>query len=120
MKTLGHSSLNVKDKSIKLNSTELPIDYRSICDKANVGLYELQNGRLTYVNSYFCAILGYERPNELIGKTFRDLVFPGDHERYNLEIQAFKDVDTIGENVFRMSRKDGTPSGCARTAAARF
>ncbi|MBN1381253.1 MAG: sigma 54-interacting transcriptional regulator [Deltaproteobacteria bacterium] len=82
--------------------------YQAICDQSRVGLYILQDGILRYVNRYLCDILGYDRPEELIGKAFHDLVYPRDHERYNLEIQKFKDVDIISEHVFRMSRKDDT------------
>jgi len=86
----------------------LKMNYQAICDLSHVGLYLLEDGILSYVNPHLCGILGYERPEELIGKAFKDFVHPHDHDRYNLEIQEFKDVDTIGEHVFRMSRKDGS------------
>jgi two-component system response regulator HydG len=87
-------------------------DYRSICENSRVGLFILQEGRLHYINSYFCSLLGCDGPEELIGKSFKDLVFPDDHERYTLEIQELPedhDLEIPQEHVFRLRRKDGTP-----------
>lgn len=84
------------------------VNYETICDQSHVGLYVLEDGILAYINPYLCNILGYEKPEQLVGKRFEDLVYPRDHVRYSLEIQEFRDVDTIGEHVFRMLRKDGT------------
>lgn len=90
----------------------LVTDFRSICENSRVGLFILQEGRLVYVNPYFCSLLGCEGPADLVGKSFKDLVFPDDRERYNLEIQELKedhDLETPLEHVFRMARKDGRP-----------
>ncbi|MBN1662122.1 MAG: sigma 54-interacting transcriptional regulator [Deltaproteobacteria bacterium] len=110
MENVRNASPDEKDKKCVVDAS-LPqndTDFKAICDLSHVGLFMLQDGVLSYVNPYLCNILGFERPDELIGKTFHDLVHPRDHVRYNLEIQEFKDVDTIGLHVFRMTRKDGT------------
>ncbi len=107
-----HSEGKVLPLSNRLTGRGLTIEYQAICEKACVGLFIAENGVLTYVNPHFSSILGYPSPQELIGKPFKDLVYPGDQGRYNLEIQdynAYENPETIGQHVFRMSQKDGKP-----------
>ncbi|MEW6185816.1 MAG: sigma 54-interacting transcriptional regulator [Thermodesulfobacteriota bacterium] len=111
MKTKNKKSFAASTPGLLSNRQGLEMDYRSICENSHVGLYIIQDGRLQYVNPYFCSILGYDQPDELIGKSFPDLVFPSDQERYNLEIQELpeeKDLEIPSEHVFRMIRKNGS------------
>jgi PAS domain S-box-containing protein len=112
MKAENQKSDPASISALPPNRQEVETDFKSVCENSQVGLYLIQEGRLHYINPYFCSILGYEGPDDLIGRPFKDLVFPNDHERYNLEIQAYKDdgnIEIPSEHVFRMSRKDGTP-----------
>jgi hypothetical protein len=45
-------------------------DYRTLLEKCRVGLYVIQKGCFSYVNSVLSDTLGYESPEHLIGKSF--------------------------------------------------
>ena len=47
-------------------------------DNSLSGFYVAQNGHFKYLNSRLAEILGYERPDQLLGKSFRELVHPDD------------------------------------------
>ena len=62
-------------------------DYRTLCEKSLAGLYVIQKGRFSYVNSMLSNILGYEGPEELIGKSFWELIHPDDRGLVRLSME---------------------------------
>lgn len=50
--------------------------FRSIVEQSIAGLYILQDGRLAYVNPRFAEILGYDSPDELVGRQVSEFVSP--------------------------------------------
>lgn len=55
--------------------------FSAIAEQATVGLIQTSlEGRISFVNRSYCAMLGYEE-KELLGRSVLDLVAPGDRER---------------------------------------
>ena len=82
-------------------------NYRTFVEQACIGLYVIQKGYLRYVNQWFCAILGYEKPEELIGKSIWDLVHPEDRKLVNLEVSPHKEDEFANKPAFRIIKKSG-------------
>jgi two-component system response regulator HydG len=82
--------------------------YRTISEKSLVGLYVIQRGRLSYVNSMLSNILGYERPEVLIGKSFWELIHPDDRGLVKLGIEGDQAQGFPDQHIFRVFKKDGT------------
>ena len=55
--------------------------YRTLVENANDGIAMLRHSRHIYVNQKFAEILGYESPEELIGKSLDEIVHPDDIQR---------------------------------------
>ncbi|MBM4330847.1 MAG: PAS domain S-box protein [Deltaproteobacteria bacterium] len=97
-----------KDKSLEPTAGNSPEDYRTIFEKSLVGLYVIQQGRFSYVNSRLSDILGYESPGELIGKSLWELVHPDDRSLVKLGTTGEKSQDFPGQHIFRIFKKDGS------------
>ena len=82
--------------------------YRTLCEKSLAGLYVIQKGRFSYVNSMLSNILGYEGPEELIGKSFWELIHPDDRRLVKLEMEGEQVQGLEGRSIFRVFKKDGT------------
>ena len=83
-------------------------DYRTLCEKSLVGLYVIQKGRLSYINSMLSDILGYESPEELIGKSFWELIHPDDRGLVKLVMEKGKNELFQEGSIFRVFKKDKT------------
>ncbi|MBP7737969.1 MAG: PAS domain S-box protein [Spirochaetes bacterium] len=88
--------------------SEILDQYRSMIESIEEGYYEVDlDGRFIFVNSAFCALLGYSI-DEIIGKSFRELVLP---EMHNRMFMLFHKVFATGvsEKIVQGSfvRKDG-------------
>jgi PAS domain-containing protein len=70
------------------NTERANTDYRTLVEKSRVGVYVIQKGRFTFVNSVISDILGYESPEHLIGKPFWELIHPDDRKRVNLSMSG--------------------------------
>jgi PAS domain S-box-containing protein len=80
---------------------------RAFVEQANAGMarYDLK-GRIKFVNSRFCKMLGYEA-SQLIGKRVREITHPDDLEK---TMHAFENVTQRGESTEfdkRYISKDG-------------
>lgn len=53
-------------------------------NELQVGSYIIQRGILSYVDRRFSSILGYERPDQLIGKSIWAIIHPDDHRLLKL------------------------------------
>ena len=82
--------------------------YRTLCEKSLAGLYVIQKGRFSYVNSMLSNILGYEGPEELIGKSFWELIHPDDRGLVKLVMEKGKNELFQDRSIFRVFKKDGT------------
>jgi two-component system response regulator HydG len=82
--------------------------YRTIFEKSLVGLYVIQKGRFSYVNSMLSHILGYESPEELIGKSFWEVIHPDDRELIRLSMEVEQAPGHQDWPVIRVFKKDGT------------
>jgi len=83
-------------------------DYRTLCEKSLAGLYVIQKGRFSYVNSELCNALGYENPEELIGKSFWELIHPDDRGLVRLSMEREQTRGFPNQPTFRIFKKDGT------------
>ena len=82
--------------------------YRTISEKSLVGLYVIQRGRFSYVNSMLSDILGYGSPDQLIGKSLWELIHPDDRELVKLVMEKGKNELFQEGSIFRVFKKDGT------------
>ena len=83
-------------------------DYRTLSEKSLAGIYVIQKGRLSYVNSMLSNIFGYESPEELIGKSFWELIHPDDRGLVKLVMEKGKNELFQDRSIFRVFKKDGT------------
>jgi len=61
--------------------------YRILAEQNLIGVYLIQDGRFVYVNQYVADFLGYERPEDLIGRSLIELVHPEDLPTVTANIQ---------------------------------
>jgi PAS domain S-box-containing protein len=92
-------------ESVALDSQD---DYHTIFEKSLVGLYVIQRGRFSYVNSRLSNILGYENPEELRGKSFWEVIHPDDRERIRLSTEGEQAPGHQDWPIFRVFKKEGT------------
>ena len=83
-------------------------DYQTLAEKSMAGLYVLKEGRLSYVNERLCRTLGYESREELIGKSFGELIHPDDRNLFDGENTGQKGLNTPCRRIARVCRKDGS------------
>ncbi len=57
---------------------EVESHYRILAEQNLIGVYLVQDNRLVYVNQYIADFLGYERPEDLIGRSIAELAHPDD------------------------------------------
>jgi PAS domain S-box-containing protein/putative nucleotidyltransferase with HDIG domain len=80
--------------------------YRMLVEQAADGIFiAAPDGKYISVNNAGCKMLGYQ-PEELLGKSLRDLVLPGDQKTAPLGLNAFSTGSSIITER-RMIRKDG-------------
>lgn len=82
--------------------------YRTLSEKSLVGLYVIQRGLFSYVNSILSDILGYGSPDQLIGKSFWELIHPDDRGLVKLTIEKGKNELFQEGSTFRVFKQDGT------------
>ncbi len=94
--------------SIEASLRESECMFRDLVEKAVVGVYVIQDGRLSYVNPAVADMFGYD-VSELSGKHAKLPVFAEDWPTVeeNLRKRLAGEVDTINY-PFRGVRKDGT------------
>jgi two-component system, NtrC family, response regulator HydG len=78
-----------------------------LAEKSGIGLYILQNELVCYLNPSFCEVLEYERPEELIGKSFCDLIHPEDRKMARQETSFTGNRDFQNRHAFRILKKSG-------------
>ncbi|MDI6755908.1 MAG: sigma 54-interacting transcriptional regulator [Thermodesulfobacteriota bacterium] len=96
-----------KDKSLESTTAGSQEDYLTIFERSLVGLYVIQRGRFSYVNPCLSNILGYASPEELIGKSFRELIHPDDRRLITLGMRGEATQVFPSQHNFRVFKKDG-------------
>ncbi len=83
--------------------------FRQLSEKAVVGIYVIQDGRLAYVNPCLAGILGYE-PEEMIDKlTLADVIHPDDIDIVTGRFTERLAGETMDRNItYRALKKDGS------------
>jgi two-component system, cell cycle sensor histidine kinase and response regulator CckA len=83
--------------------------FRTLIEHVPVALAVHREGRFVYVNPALLALLGHERPADLLGRPVTDVVHPGD--RYTV-VQRIRSMSENGEAVplveERLFRRDGS------------
>jgi PAS domain S-box-containing protein len=77
-------------------------------EKLQVGVYIIQKGQFNYVNSSLSRILGYETPEQLIGKSIWDIIYPDDRKLVKLEIREEESPLVLDRRIIRVFKKDET------------
>ncbi len=78
-------------------------------DKLSVGVYVIQKGLLSYVNIALTKILGYQNPEQLMGKSIWDIIHPDDRSLVKLQIpeeesRSISQRNGIDNETFPLSR----------------
>jgi PAS domain S-box-containing protein len=96
-------------KSAEKRLQESEERFRRLVEMSPDGIAVHQNGRLVLVNPAGARVLGYERPEELVGKPVFDFVHPDDQPGVLARIEQVMQLGKPGELVEeRFRRKDGT------------
>jgi len=66
-----------------------------------------RNGVIRAANASAARLLGYEKPEELTGRSWSDFIVPEDREAPAKHLQTSEVPGGISESEFRMQRKDG-------------
>ena len=82
--------------------------YRTLCEKSLAGLYVIQGDRFSYVNSELCSTLGYESPEELVGKSFWEVIHPDDRGFFKISMEREQDQVSLHNDIVRVLKKDRT------------
>ena len=80
-----------------------PDDIDALLDeKSNTGLYVMQAGRLSYADQRFAAALGYESLEDLIGKSFWEIVHLDDQKAVTEKITRQQSGVAVHPPIFRL------------------
>nr|WP_294940908.1 PAS domain S-box protein [uncultured Mucilaginibacter sp.] len=76
----GELGIRVEERTAELSDLlkkykESELKFRTLAEKSIVGIYRIQNGRLTYINFRFAEIFGY-RPEELMDTLAMETILP--------------------------------------------
>ncbi len=84
-------------------------DFRHVLEAIPSGVVIHRDGVICWVNPAVAAILGYDRPDEIVGQRVFSLLHPGDAAR--LAKQLTQPIETITDSSeYRILRKDGETS----------
>lgn len=103
---------NVIDRAIAHRRSRIALQkeqqrYRNLVELAPIGVFEVKNGRLTYVNEYLIGVSGYSQ-NELLGIRVEELIVEEDRDRALEALQARgRDVEQSSPNVYGFVGKHG-------------
>ena len=76
--------------------------------RLQVGVYIVQKGLFSYVNTSLSRILGYETPEQLIGKSIWDIIHPDDRKLVKLEIREEEAQPVSDRCIIRVFKNDET------------
>ncbi len=83
--------------------------YEHLVEDAPIGVFELRDGRFSYVNRYLCDLSGYSE-SEIIGSSPLDFLVPKDRERLKHRLTE-RLAGRLGGGyvVYTFRKRDGTP-----------
>ena len=86
------------------------LDFSSFADSLNDGLYVTDpDGIFTYVNTALARILGHEKPDDIIGRSFMEFIEPSYKEVMRQRYQAYQHSSVPSSLIsVRVLRKDGS------------
>ncbi len=86
---------------------ELESQFHILAEQNLIGFYLIQDGRFVYVNQYIADFLGYDRPEDLIGRFLAELVHPDDLAMVEANIQKrlSGEVRTVQYSLRGLHRK---------------
>ena len=81
--------------------------YRSVVETSLSGICLIQEEKFVYVNPRLVEMLGYDRPESLLGEDFIDFVFPADRDQV-IRKRVFKEMDPDSTRVhsFRLLSRE--------------
>ncbi|MFZ5831577.1 MAG: PAS domain-containing sensor histidine kinase [Planctomycetota bacterium] len=83
--------------------------FRQLFEEAPLAYQSLdEGGRLLDVNPAWLALLGYERPKDVLGRAFREFVDEDDLETSGRQFPAFHELGEVHGVELRLRRCDGT------------
>lgn len=83
--------------------------YRQLVELSPEGIGIVQNDTLVFVNSTGAKLLGYDRPDDLIGRAILDLVHPDSRKRLHDELHSLKNsLKPLPLREDKLCRVDGT------------
>ena len=83
--------------------------YRTVVDNSLAGIIVHQNGLFRYINRRLAKMLGYDHPDELIGRPFWEVIHPDDREMVKQRgLKRQKTQFHPNQYVFRALRQDGS------------
>jgi two-component system, NtrC family, response regulator HydG len=97
-----------KGKSFESTALDSRDGYLTLCEKSLAGIYVIQRGRFSYVTSGLCNILGYESPEELIGRSFWEVIHPDDQGLIKPSMEREQTPGLRDQPIVRVFKKDGT------------
>jgi two-component system, NtrC family, response regulator HydG len=77
-------------------------------EKLQVGVYVIQKGLFSYANTSLSRLLGYETPEQLIGKSIWDIIHPDDRKLVKLEIREEETDPVSDRRIIRVFKNDET------------
>lgn len=84
-------------------------DYRGLFIASPDAIFEWdQNGIVQAVNPSAATLLGYDRPEELIGRSWMDFVIAEDRQACIDDLRELEKAGGVSGNEFGMQRKDGS------------
>jgi len=82
--------------------------YRTVVENSLAGIFVHRGGRFQFVNQRFAEMLGYDHPDEIIGKPFWEVVHPEDRELVKERgLRREKGQFDPAQYPFRAIRKNG-------------
>jgi PAS domain S-box-containing protein len=86
-----------------------PESFEAIIENSLTGVYIIQSGQFQFVNSRMAEILGFDQPQDLIGKDFLEIIHPDDSEMVrDREFQRETTPVTPSHYCYRGMKTDGT------------
>jgi two-component system, NtrC family, sensor kinase len=83
--------------------------FRAIIEQSPDGIFVHREGRVVYVNPARVRMMGYERPEDILGRRTEDLIHPDDRHAISAHVAAIQAGDESPKHrLGRLLRKDGT------------
>ena len=80
--------------------------YRLLVEKAPIGVFEIGDGVLIYINEFLESLSGYSKA-EIVGRTPEDIVIPEDRERLAATLGDRLDGQSSDPQIYRFVGKSG-------------